>query len=359
MSPRFVAHPNDNMARSPYGTSNIHRLRTNSSPSCLPTTSDAQVSHAESKSNTYPLLTPSGRALSVGGRVQNVSGDPLSPCIMYWPDNEPLPEQGQIRPSGSVVITYPPIINTGNKGAAEKQPGDWICHKCHYLNWRRRKVCQTCFPYAEGNGDSISTAVQAERIALLENVLASQFERTMKPDQWSPVLMPREVPAPMSSRKPSSPVSPMSPMSPMLPPSFWAANLHRRASLGTGAQDHTIYQTTDHDVRSPVSNAPQPPVPTTPTTPLLPSFLQDIVQPPSLSPSTSTSSAELSLEDLDDATLRSSRLDGYGVNRPYSGSTSSFSLHGINSIWKFDGEESKALSATPANARPAAFMKQA
>jgi hypothetical protein len=23
----------------------------------------------------------------------------MSPCIMYWPDNEPFPEQGQIRPS--------------------------------------------------------------------------------------------------------------------------------------------------------------------------------------------------------------------------------------------------------------------
>lgn len=46
----------------------------------------------------HPLLTPSGRAFAVGGRVQNISTDPLSPCIMYWPDNEPFPEQGQIRP---------------------------------------------------------------------------------------------------------------------------------------------------------------------------------------------------------------------------------------------------------------------
>lgn len=30
---------------------------------------------------------------------------------------------------------------TGNQ-----QPGDWICLKCNYLNWRRRKVCQTCLP---------------------------------------------------------------------------------------------------------------------------------------------------------------------------------------------------------------------
>ncbi|KJA17167.1 hypothetical protein HYPSUDRAFT_104813, partial [Hypholoma sublateritium FD-334 SS-4] len=46
----------------------------------------------------HPLLTPSGRAFAVGGRVQNVSRDPRAPCVMYWPDNEPLPEPGQIRP---------------------------------------------------------------------------------------------------------------------------------------------------------------------------------------------------------------------------------------------------------------------
>ncbi|CAA7261962.1 unnamed protein product [Cyclocybe aegerita] len=121
---------------------------------------------------THPLLTPSGRAFAVGGKVQNVSSDPLNPCVMYWPDNEPLPEQGQIRPSGIVGIAQPPILNTGNRGPISHQPGDWICQKCNYLNWRRRKVCQTCLPYAEGNGDSISAAVQAERIALLTSVLS-------------------------------------------------------------------------------------------------------------------------------------------------------------------------------------------
>jgi hypothetical protein len=51
-------------------------------------------------SPSHPLLTPSGRAFAVGGKVQNVSKDPLTPCVMYWPDNEAIPEQGQIRPSG-------------------------------------------------------------------------------------------------------------------------------------------------------------------------------------------------------------------------------------------------------------------
>ncbi|KAI9060115.1 hypothetical protein FKP32DRAFT_1656319 [Trametes sanguinea] len=56
----------------------------------------------------YPPLTPSGRALAVGGRVRNISRDPLSPCVMYWPDNEPLPEPCQIRPIDSALMTVRP-----------------------------------------------------------------------------------------------------------------------------------------------------------------------------------------------------------------------------------------------------------
>lgn len=57
------------------------------------------TSQPKPASPTHPLLTPSGRSFSVGGKVQNISSDPSMPCIMYWPDNEPFPEQGQIRPS--------------------------------------------------------------------------------------------------------------------------------------------------------------------------------------------------------------------------------------------------------------------
>ncbi|KAJ7883883.1 hypothetical protein B0H14DRAFT_3857229 [Mycena olivaceomarginata] len=115
-------------------------------------------------------ITPSGRAFAIGGRVQNISSDPMSPLIMFWPDNEPFPEPGQIRPMGVPVTKQPPILNTGNTGPILHQPGDWICHNCNYLNWRRRKVCQTYFPSlivlqdAEGNGESILPAAQAKRI---------------------------------------------------------------------------------------------------------------------------------------------------------------------------------------------------
>lgn len=91
-------------------------------------------------------LTPSGTQICMGGRVQNLSNDPLTPCYMFWSFNEPLPDSGQIRPTLSVALQHPPILNTGNRGPIEHQPGDWICKKCNYLNWRRRKVCQTCYP---------------------------------------------------------------------------------------------------------------------------------------------------------------------------------------------------------------------
>ncbi|KAG7087496.1 hypothetical protein E1B28_013457 [Marasmius oreades] len=153
---------------------NFHQLSTNVRVRNWP----AQVSPRFQRDNRTPTLTPSGRDFAIGGRVQNISSDPLSPCIMYWPDNEPFPEPGQIRPGNLLDLAHLPILNTGNRGPIAHQPGDWVCKKCNYLNWRRRKVCQTCLPYAEGNGDSISAAVQAERIALLTSVLSQTSRRS-------------------------------------------------------------------------------------------------------------------------------------------------------------------------------------
>lgn len=360
----------------------------------LPPVQHAPPGGAKPASSPYPLLTPSGRALSIGGRVQNISRDPLVPCIMYWPDNEPIPDQGQMRPLGSAVIQvclpctlargppcphrvharqYPPIINTGNKGAAEKQPGDWICHKCHYLNWRRRKVCQTCFPCrhprlccvrasrvltdaspadAEGNGDSISAAVQAERIALLENVLASQVHGAQQQYTWHAVDAASGA-VPKADARPRSFVTP-----PVTPTTLWSEDARRPSAAVHDFQQqrHPIYQTDGNALRQrlgplgvTVNAAPAPP-----TTPLLPSFLQDIVQSPALSPSTSTSSTDLSLEDHDGVRVYGARRAPGGGG---SGAASSFTLPG-HSIWKLDGEESKTLSGSAAGPAHPAGVQQ-
>ncbi|EJD43039.1 hypothetical protein AURDEDRAFT_185801 [Auricularia subglabra TFB-10046 SS5] len=139
-------------------------------PSPSPLAAAMQVASQKGQS----LLTPSGRAFSVGGKVQNISTDPLAPCIIFWPDNEPLPEQGQIRPPMNGGV-QPPILNTGNKGPIEHQPGDWVCQRCDYHNWRRRKVCQSgSYPFAEGNSDNVTAAAQQDRINLLASLLAQQ-----------------------------------------------------------------------------------------------------------------------------------------------------------------------------------------
>lgn len=86
--------------------------RFSSSPASLSPTSYSFPTTPQSPSfppspvakTNHPLLTPSGRAFALGGKVQNISNDPLSPCVMYWPDNEPFPEQGQIRPSTLVGV---------------------------------------------------------------------------------------------------------------------------------------------------------------------------------------------------------------------------------------------------------------
>ncbi|KAJ7058116.1 hypothetical protein C8F01DRAFT_307703 [Mycena amicta] len=302
-------------------------------------------------SSGYPLLTPSGRSFAVGGKVQNVSSDPLTPCIMYWPDNEPFPEQGQIRPGNLVNVAQPPILNTGNRGPISHQPGDWICLKCNYLNWRRRKVCQTCLPYAEGNGDSISAAVQAERIALLTSVLTqtgldsgpSSPSASLPQQQQQPVF-------PIGRSHSTTPAQAHRPFVNFSPPPPTRGGVHRSQShseLGTHA--FPIYETSPsgsfqrHQHSSPLQrparmspvagpaylHAPAP-------APLLPSFLQDIVQSPTLSPA-STSSADLSFDEYEDSLPSSTRstFSGRSADSP------------LANIWRLDGEESKSL-ASPA-----------
>lgn len=79
-------------------------------PSSFGPTSSLPHVAAHPPKPSHPLLTPSGRAFAVGGKVQNISSDPLSPCIMYWPDNEPFPEQGQIRPNNLAGVAVS-IVN--------------------------------------------------------------------------------------------------------------------------------------------------------------------------------------------------------------------------------------------------------
>ncbi|KAI0063288.1 hypothetical protein BV25DRAFT_1915213 [Artomyces pyxidatus] len=208
----------------------------------------------------HPLLTPSGRALAHGGALLDLSTDPTVPCVLWWPDNEPRPHPGQVRPpfaapaAKSTMAALPPIMNTGNRGPIEHQPGDWVCEKCSYLNWRRRKVCQTCYPYAEGNGDSISAGVQAERIALLRSFLAPNDAAAPRPDPYAPLDIGAAFGALALADRPLPPVR--SPFAQDVRSPF-AQDLDARETLYT-SQDpapaphdsaHPLYTSTPHDPR--------------------------------------------------------------------------------------------------------------
>ncbi|KAI5990455.1 hypothetical protein EDD15DRAFT_2198047 [Pisolithus albus] len=207
----------------------------------------------------------------------------------------------------------PPILNTGNRGPIEHQPGDWICLKCNYLNWRRRKVCQTCFPYAEGNGDSISAAVQAERIHLLTSLLARN-QLSVNP-QSSPEMLP----------KPTVPVQPQrSPVdlsqSLQVPP-------RPRSQLDLGARypdSQFIYETSG------------------PALPLR--HLRFLAyRAVAHSVPTSTSSAELSIEEYEDNSPSSQR-SSLGRDRLVL-SDDSISHSPLGNIWKLNDEETKGGAA--------------
>ncbi|KAG1875815.1 hypothetical protein F4604DRAFT_1762176 [Suillus subluteus] len=340
VSPRFVnssGHtPMPQSSLSPSVTSPIYSSAGHNVRHAPPPIQPSMMS-AKPPSPAHPLLTPSGRSFAVGGKVQNVSSDPLSPCVMYWPDNEPFPEQGQIRPS-SLMVVPPPILNTGNRGPIEHQPGDWICQKCNYLNWRRRKVCQTCFPYAEGNGDSISAAVQAERINLLTSLLA----QNQLPLASGPPSLPSQAPRSHSMTPPQRRRMFMD----NVPQNQVPYRSRSHSNFDAGAQysdSQFIYETSAPRRTSPSLfpslGDPEDYLPSNVPAPLLPSFLQDIVQSPTLSPS-STSSTDLSPEDYDDSF--SSERSSFGKDRIVTNDSSS-NLP-VSNIWKLNDEETKGIA---------------
>ncbi|VDB87583.1 unnamed protein product [Peniophora sp. CBMAI 1063] len=348
------------------------------------------------------ILTPSGRAFSEGGRVQNVSADPLCPLVIFWPDNEPLPELGQLRPSNSAGIVHPPILNTGNRGPIEHQPGDWVCKKCNYLNWRRRKVCQTCFPYAEGNGDSISATVQASRIAILKQLLDQQTAaaKSRSPAPRHPPLgeqhrrqtMDSFRPAPrheQNNRRPAhldssafglgldlQESAPIYQTTPNRQDSFPPAIFHQRMPrppygvdafrqsappspyfsssplppLGRSLLDDAPYAPQYSPGLFNTFDAAHAPAPAPAASALLPSFLNDLVQSPSLSPA---SSATSSLEgEVEPSPATSCASLG---QQAYQASPKPTVLQGVPvarrsptaNIWRVDGVEAKARTLAP------------
>jgi hypothetical protein len=219
------------------------------------------------------------------------------------------------------------------------------------------------FSDAEGNGDSISAAVQAERIALLTSVLAQTHLASPAAAPASPSHL-HQHPHPIGRSHSTTPAQThrpfvnFSPPPPPPPQQQPRGSVHRSQSHSElGSQfmhGYPIYQTSPHQnltqqfqrqhhpspLQRHTLSADASPVDVFAPAPLLPSFLQDIVQSPTLSPS-STSSADLSFEEYEES-LPSSTRSTFSQS-----GADSVTASPLASIWRLDGEESKSLAAFP------------
>ena len=188
------------------------------------------------------------------------------------------------------------------------------------------------FSDAEGNGDSISAAVQSERINLLTSLLAQ--------NQLPLRTTPPSIDAPR--RNTVTQVQHHRPLESVTPPSrFSRSQIDVRAAVQY-PEAQFIYETSGpHRHASPLfpgMRELEGALPVGAPAPLLPSFLQDIVQSPTLSP-TSTSSADLSVEEYEDIAPSPRR----GRDRVVARDDSVSNFH-LGNIWRLNDEETTSVA---------------
>lgn len=70
-----------------------------------------------------------------------------APVRIPWPTTLPPPRLEQTRPARRHRETISERLRRDiSRFGSSRQDGDWNCGACGHTNWRRRKVCQTCFP---------------------------------------------------------------------------------------------------------------------------------------------------------------------------------------------------------------------
>ena len=188
------------------------------------------------------------------------------------------------------------------------------------------------FSDAEGNGDSISAAVQSERINLLTSLLA-QNQLPLRTPPPSVDVPRRNTVTQVQHQRPLDAVAPSSRLS------------RSQIDLRAAAQypdPQFIYETSGpHQYALPLFPSMRElehALPVNAPVPLLPSFLQDIVQSPTLSP-TSTSSADLSIEEYED--IAPSPRPGRDHVMARDESVSNFTL---GNIWRLNDEETTNIA---------------
>ncbi|GAA5988651.1 hypothetical protein JCM5350_003835 [Sporobolomyces pararoseus] len=102
------------------------------------------------------------------------AGYPLSPIDterIAKLHNGRIPTLEQLCPEPVHPSSQPPIVNTGNQGVMVVQQGDWKCGTCSFVNWRRRKICLRCFPFANDIGNILT--IQSQRAAHLATPMSA------------------------------------------------------------------------------------------------------------------------------------------------------------------------------------------
>ncbi|GAA5915588.1 zinc finger Ran-binding domain-containing protein [Sporobolomyces salmoneus] len=90
--------------------------------------------------------------------------------------NGRIPTLEQLCPEPVHPSAQPPIVNTGNQGVMVVQQGDWKCGTCSFVNWRRRKICLRCFPFANDIGNILT--IQSQRAANLATPMSAPAHQT-------------------------------------------------------------------------------------------------------------------------------------------------------------------------------------
>src|SRR5487761_1208468 len=140
---------------------------------------------------------------------------------------------------------------------------------------------------AEGNGDSIPAAVQADRIRRLREALAASLPPSFAPLQAASMEHLSQSPY-VHMQRPAYDRD--------LKTSAFRTRDQTQFDVELGSRyNDPIYQTSTHSISSPYQVPAAFPIGSA-SGPFLPSCLQDIVQSPSLSP-TSTTSADLSVDE--------------------------------------------------------------
>ncbi|GAA6060881.1 hypothetical protein JCM10212_000164 [Sporobolomyces blumeae] len=122
-----------------------------------------------------PSYVPPGPEPSPSPPSVSLSPSALAHIASLHNGRVPTAEQLAPAPQDAADGSPPPIVNTGNQGKMVVQAGDWRCGSCTFVNWRRRKICMRCFPFAS-NDIGQSFAKQSQRAALLaSSPMASTF----------------------------------------------------------------------------------------------------------------------------------------------------------------------------------------